>query len=123
LAKCRTPKGSPKFPKNNGNNKTAKISPPSNNKRQPKRIGPEDPCPFHVGHNWGKCLDNTKNTHTPIAKKFFENSKPNVRAIKPTTRNSSPIIATVSLLKNNMIHLPKKTVSPAKETETPSVLS
>jgi hypothetical protein len=39
-----------------------KVSPPrTTTKQQPKCIGPEDLCPFHIGHKWGKCLDNAKN--------------------------------------------------------------
>jgi hypothetical protein len=59
VAKRRTPYGSPKRSKGST---TPKVSPPrTTTKQQPKRIGPEDPCPFHIGHKWGKCLDYAKN--------------------------------------------------------------
>jgi hypothetical protein len=58
-AKCSMPSGSPK---RTNDSKTPKVSPPrTTTKQQPKCFGPEDPCPFHVGHKWGKCLDNAKN--------------------------------------------------------------
>jgi hypothetical protein len=47
-AKRRTSSG---LPKRTNGSKTPKVSPPrTTTKQQHKRIGPEDPCPFHVGH-------------------------------------------------------------------------
>jgi hypothetical protein len=59
VTKRRTPSRSPKH--TNGS-KTPKVSPQrTTTKQQPTHIGPEDPCTYHVGHKWGKCIDNGKN--------------------------------------------------------------
>jgi hypothetical protein len=60
-AKRCMPSGSPK--RTNGN-KTPKASAPRKTaKQQPKRIGPEDSCPFHVGHKWGNASIMQINKH------------------------------------------------------------
>jgi hypothetical protein len=95
-----------------------KVSPPrTTTKPQPKRIAPEDPCPFHVGHKWGKCLDTAKN---PDREEILQELKAKRETTK--TRNASPILAMVLLLNGKTILLLMTTESPAMEMKIPLAL-
>jgi hypothetical protein len=72
-------------------------------KQQPKRIGPEDPSPFHVGHKWGKCLDNAKN---PDREEILRELK--AKRENNQNKKRSPILAMV-LLSNSKMILPLMT--------------
>jgi hypothetical protein len=74
--------------------------------------------PFHVGHKWGKCLDNAKN---PDREEILRELKAKYKN-NQNKKCKSNILAMVLLSNNKTIHPPMTMETPAMETKIPLAL-